>query len=298
MRRCAPGARPWTTLSPRSSAGCDDSRPPAGRCSPGEPVQRGHPARAPFGSGQGWCDGAISGRNPVVQDQGSTGALGTHSRVSLPGLPRPRGGSQRQPSIAPLRRSEALEERIRLRNTSTEMIMGMQRIDIPLIASTAAREVLANALVHRSYADLGPVTVQFTETLTVASPGGFPARSPSTTFLSRAVLAASPSPSPLSARVWLIAGARASTRCSPRNSSRSRRPGLQQEHERERGGNNPHTGRSDLDLVRFVLNYEDSIQQSLSSTTSDSFTTCVLSAPAQRASWPMTFTSRWGPLAL
>lgn len=160
--------------------------------------------------------------------------------------------------------AEALEERIRLRNTSTEMIMGMQRIDIPMIASTAAREVLANALVHRSYADLGPVTVQFTEdALTVASPGGFPAGVTLDNLLEQS-------------RPRSVALADAFKRAGLVD---RRGKGINEMFATQlRAGRDVPdyskstnasvvatipTGRSDLDLVRFVLNYEDSIQQSL-----------------------------------
>lgn len=72
--------------------------------------------------------------------------------------------------------AEALERRIEVRNASAQILMGMVRVDVPQLASTTVREVIANALVHRSYADLGPVLVQFgDDALTVTSPGGFPA---------------------------------------------------------------------------------------------------------------------------
>ena len=51
----------------------------------------------------------------------------------------------------------------------------MQRIEIPLISNLTRRESVANALVHRDYSQLGPTTVQLTEsTFTVSNPGGFP----------------------------------------------------------------------------------------------------------------------------
>ncbi len=66
-----------------------------------------------------------------------------------------------------------LEERIRIRNSETELMVGLQRVDIPLVSTSTVREALANALVHRDYTELGPVTVQFADDyLSVTSPGG------------------------------------------------------------------------------------------------------------------------------
>ncbi len=81
--------------------------------------------------------------------------------------------SMRLPLLAA---AEELEKRIHVRNTSAQILMGLVRVDLPLLAHSTLREVLANALVHRSYADLGPIVVEFSDdALTVTSPGGFPA---------------------------------------------------------------------------------------------------------------------------
>jgi len=72
-----------------------------------------------------------------------------------------------------LRLMTELEERIRIRNSETELMVGLQRVDIPLVSTSTVREALANALVHRDYTELGPVTVQFADDyLSVTSPGG------------------------------------------------------------------------------------------------------------------------------
>lgn len=72
------------------------------------------------------------------------------------------------------RAAEALFEKLRLRNTEEELQWGMIRVAIPLVPEIAAREAIANALVHRDYAELGMTVVQLTNSsFTVTSPGGF-----------------------------------------------------------------------------------------------------------------------------
>ncbi|WP_353649792.1 RNA-binding domain-containing protein [Nakamurella sp. A5-74] len=77
---------------------------------------------------------------------------------------------------APLfKTAEQIEALLRVRNTEQELIVGMHRIGIPRIPPAVVREVLANALVHRDYTELGCVRVRLTDTyLRVSSPGGFP----------------------------------------------------------------------------------------------------------------------------
>ncbi|MFD6860526.1 RNA-binding domain-containing protein [Rhodococcus sp. NPDC060090] len=60
-------------------------------------------------------------------------------------------------------------------NTEEEVEFGMLRVSLPLVPETAAREAIANALVHRDYTATGAVRVVITEdAFTVSSPGGFP----------------------------------------------------------------------------------------------------------------------------
>lgn len=74
-----------------------------------------------------------------------------------------------------LRVAEELRDRLDDRDVVTELMAGMQRIEIPLIPTVTRREAVANALLHRDYAQLGPTVVQITDSeFTVASPGGFP----------------------------------------------------------------------------------------------------------------------------
>ncbi len=71
--------------------------------------------------------------------------------------------------------AEELGHLLDLRNTTTELMAGMVRIELDLIAETTRRESVANALVHRDYTELGPTTVSLTDSdLIVSNPGGFP----------------------------------------------------------------------------------------------------------------------------
>lgn len=71
--------------------------------------------------------------------------------------------------------AEQIEGLLRVRNTEQEIIVGMHRIGVPRIPPAVVREVLANALVHRDYTELGSVRVRLTDAyLRVTSPGGFP----------------------------------------------------------------------------------------------------------------------------
>ncbi|MDN5796976.1 MAG: AAA family ATPase [Intrasporangium sp.] len=73
-----------------------------------------------------------------------------------------------------LRAAEELENRVSLRNTETELQVGLHRVGIPMVSSATVREGLANAMVHRDYSELGPSVVQFAEDeFRIHSPGGF-----------------------------------------------------------------------------------------------------------------------------
>lgn len=74
-----------------------------------------------------------------------------------------------------LRTAETLRGLIDDRNTVSELMMGLHRVEVPMIASITRREAVANALVHRDYASLGPTVVQITDSeFVVSNPGGFP----------------------------------------------------------------------------------------------------------------------------
>lgn len=77
---------------------------------------------------------------------------------------------------APLFQSaERLHSLVMARNVEEEITWGMLRVAIPRMPQGAVREVVANALVHRDYAERGMVTVQLSAVeLRIDSPGGFP----------------------------------------------------------------------------------------------------------------------------
>lgn len=69
----------------------------------------------------------------------------------------------------------AVEASLQGRNSEQEFLAGMVRVGVPRFAPRVVREVVANALVHRDFAELGPINIQVTEdALTVRSPGGLP----------------------------------------------------------------------------------------------------------------------------
>lgn len=74
------------------------------------------------------------------------------------------------------RAADRLFDLIDVRNFEQELMVGLHRIGVPRVPTGAIRESIANALVHRDYSELGPVSVQLSEDqFRVASPGGFPA---------------------------------------------------------------------------------------------------------------------------
>lgn len=77
---------------------------------------------------------------------------------------------------APLfRAADELFDQLQRANTDQEVMVGMLRVGIPRVPEKVMREAVANALVHRDYSELGPVHVRLgDENLRVASPGGFP----------------------------------------------------------------------------------------------------------------------------
>ncbi|WP_067792310.1 RNA-binding domain-containing protein [Nocardia amikacinitolerans] len=71
--------------------------------------------------------------------------------------------------------AEELLERVSTWNREEELQFGLLRVAIPNVPVVAARESIANALVHRDYTALGPVRVVINDdSFEVISPGGFP----------------------------------------------------------------------------------------------------------------------------
>ncbi|WP_298863548.1 crosslink repair DNA glycosylase YcaQ family protein [uncultured Microbacterium sp.] len=83
---------------------------------------------------------------------------------------------QNQIAAAPLLRSaERLYDLLRSVNSQDEVMVGLIRVGIDRIPEVVARELVANALVHRDYTRMGMVSVQVADDeLTIVSPGGFP----------------------------------------------------------------------------------------------------------------------------
>ena len=74
-----------------------------------------------------------------------------------------------------LRVAEDMRALIDVRNRVTELTVGLHRVEMSLIPSVTRREALANALVHRDYSALGPTRVQIDDAeFVVGNPGGLP----------------------------------------------------------------------------------------------------------------------------
>ena len=75
----------------------------------------------------------------------------------------------------PLMRSfEEVLTRFRARNREEEVMIGLFRVGVPDYPERAFREALANALLHRDYARLGAVHVQWhDDRIEISNPGGF-----------------------------------------------------------------------------------------------------------------------------
>ncbi len=88
-----------------------------------------------------------------------------------------RAGSAVQERIVAglLKTAERVHEFLDARTDSVELYVGMHRISLPLLSASTRREAVANALVHRDYSVLGPVRIQLSDDeFLVTSAGGFP----------------------------------------------------------------------------------------------------------------------------
>lgn len=78
----------------------------------------------------------------------------------------------RRPLLAAM---DFLVSQIDAHNPEEEIEQGLFRVGLPRFAPVAVRELVANALVHRDYTDLGMTMVQVeNDDLVVSNPGGFP----------------------------------------------------------------------------------------------------------------------------
>lgn len=179
---------------------------------------------------------------------------------------RSHGSTTNERIVGPLLQVAAtLGRLIDERNDMTELMVGMHRVEVPLIPSVTRREAVANALVHRDYAALGPTVVQITDgEFIVSNPGGLP---PGVTIAN--ILDQSRPRSPILASVFMRAGL-----------VERRGKGVNDMFEQQlrAGRDAPDYSRStpdsvvvtvplgtaDLDLVRFLLTWEDERQHPLS----------------------------------
>ncbi len=179
---------------------------------------------------------------------------------------RPGDTSANTRIVAPLlRAAETLRDLIDRRNSVTELMAGMQRVEISLIPSVTRREAVSNALVHRDYAALGPTAVQITDTeFVVSNPGGFP---PGVTTAN--ILDQSRPRSPILAAAFKRAGLveRRGKGVNDMFEQQLRAGRDVPDYSRSNAESVVVTvplGNADLDLVRFLLTWENQRQQPLS----------------------------------
>lgn len=168
--------------------------------------------------------------------------------------------------VAPLlRAAEELRRHIDQRNSVTELLAGLHRIEISLIPSVTRREAVANALVHRDYSALGPTVVQITDSeFVVSNPGGFP---PGVTTAN--ILDQSRPRSPILAGAFKRAGLveRRGKGVNDMFEQQLRAGRDTPDYSRSTGESVVVTvplGDADLDLVRFLLTWENEHQRPLS----------------------------------
>lgn len=160
--------------------------------------------------------------------------------------------------------SERMQALIDARNSVTELMAGIHRVEVSLIPSVTRREAVANALVHRDYSALGPTRVQIDDAeFVVSNPGGLP---PGVTIQN--ILDESRPRSPILADAFKRAGL-----------VERKGKGVYEMFEQQlRAGRDAPSyarsttnsvlvsiplGTADLDLVRFLLTFENERQQPL-----------------------------------
>ena len=163
-----------------------------------------------------------------------------------------------------LRVAETMQALIDARNSVTELMAGIHRIEVSLIPSVTRREAVANAIVHRDYSALGPTRVQIDDAeFVVGNPGGLP---PGVTI--KNILDESRPRSPILADAFKRAGL-----------VERKGKGVNEMFEQQlRAGRDAPSyarsttnsvlvsvplGTADLDLVRFLLTFENERQRTL-----------------------------------
>ncbi|MFZ1382537.1 MAG: RNA-binding domain-containing protein [Scrofimicrobium sp.] len=163
-----------------------------------------------------------------------------------------------------LKAAEKLYGLVEDRNPEQELMLGLLRVGVPRVPNQVIRETIANALTHRDFARLGPISVQLDENqLRVANPGGFP---PGITLDN--LLDSSNPRSPIIADTFKRAGvvdrAGRGIREIYEDLLRSGRgePDYSQTTSEQVVVRIP-TSDSDLELVRFIVDFENSNETSL-----------------------------------
>jgi len=160
--------------------------------------------------------------------------------------------------------ADQLDQLLEARNSTAELMAGLLRIELDLIPGTTRREAVANALVHRDYSELGPTSVRITDShFVVSNPGGFP---PGVTIDN--ILDQSRPRSPILADAFQRAGIvdRKGKGVNEMFESQLRAGRDAPDYTGSTSSIVTVTiplGTSDLDLVRFLLSFENDRQRSL-----------------------------------
>jgi ATP-dependent DNA helicase RecG len=161
--------------------------------------------------------------------------------------------------------AEAMRKLIDERKATTELMAGLIRVEVPLIPQVTRREAVANALVHRDYTVLGPTLVQITGSeFTVANPGGLP---PGVTIAN--ILDQSRPRSPILAAAFKRAGLveRRGKGVNDMFEAQLRAGREAPDYSRSTSDSvivSVPLGTADLDLVRFLLSFENQSHRLLS----------------------------------
>ncbi len=160
--------------------------------------------------------------------------------------------------------ADEFERLLAIRNNTTELMAGLLRIELDLIPEITRREAIANALVHRDYAELGPTSIRISDThFIVSNPGGFP---PGVTIDN--ILDQSRPRSPILADAFQRAGLVDRKGKGVNEMFESQLRGGRDAPDYSRSTSALVTvsiplGSADLDLVRFLLSFENDHQRPL-----------------------------------
>lgn len=107
-------------------------------------------------------DAALAAHVPTAEvlfQESRSGEITTNEQIRLPLF----------------RAAERIRDLIDVRNSEQELMLGLHRVGIPRLPPGIVREAIANALIHRDYSELGPIAIRLSDDqLRVTSPGGFP----------------------------------------------------------------------------------------------------------------------------